>query len=209
MLVEVVASNAAYELYEVSQYTGESHNYRSAEFYGHQVVLSDSLEVQSATGNEYFKAPVSISIEGKDYSIPSPIDIHVYNDSKSYRGIALLNLKDRQTGSERLAVIQRVDGERFPEATRYRILFLHPDGTVTEDWFSYTERAEPAYRTMLAAFVHSEPLGFRSQVFNFWPSVFYPIIYPWLSGLVGLMLVIIGTRPMLRRYYRKRTVSLL
>jgi len=198
MLVEVIVSEAAYARYEVSRYTGENYDYRSAEFYGHRIALSDSLVMQSATDNEV-KAPVSISIDGKDYSIPSPIEIHIYNGTKSYRGIALLNLKDRQTGSERLVVIQRVDGEQFPEDTRYRILFVYPDGAVTEEWFSYTERADPAYRTMLATFVHPEPLGFRSQVLHVWPSIFYPIIYPWLSCLVGLILSIIGARSILRR----------
>ena len=95
---EMLTSQAAYARYEVRQFTGNHYDYRSAEFRGHRVVLSDSLEVKSNSKEEYLKAPITVTIDGKDYSIPNPIEIHVYNGSKSYTNeAALLSLKDRQT----------------------------------------------------------------------------------------------------------------
>lgn len=206
MARELLTSQAAYDRYEVKQFSGNDYDYRTAEFRGHHVALSDSLEIKSTSTDEYLKAPITVTIDGKDYSIPNPIEVHVYHGSKSYSGeAALLNLKDRQTNEESLAFIQRVDGQNYPDDSRYRILFVHEDGMITEEWFTYGERASPMYRTVLAKFAHPEPLGFHSQVMDVWPSVFYPILYPWLTGLIGLILSIIGGWLTIRN--RKRNIT--
>ncbi|MCA1592774.1 MAG: hypothetical protein LC754_09020, partial [Acidobacteria bacterium] len=72
MGVEVLLGNYAYNRYEVFLHTGENHNYRSADFYGHQITLTDNLEVDPAKlpkdENVYFKTPVKITVDGRDYS---------------------------------------------------------------------------------------------------------------------------------------------
>jgi hypothetical protein len=209
MGVEVSLGNYAYGRYEVFLHTGENFDYRSADFYGHRITLTDNLEVDPAKlpkdENVYLKAPVKITVDGQDYSLSSPTEIRVFNGSKSVSGsVALVNLKDRRSGEERLAIIQRVDGERYPDDMRYRILFVQPNGTVTEEWFTYAERDEPVYRTMLAKYVHSEPLGFRSQVISVWPTIVYPILYPWLTGFVGFILSVVGGIVLLKRRGRSR-----
>lgn len=131
MAVEAVIGRRAYQRYEVQQNSGTKYDYKSAEFYGHKVVLSDNLELQpeASPKNESIdvKAPISIIVDGKDYSLPSPIEVSVYNDSKSYNSwVAILNLTDRERHEERLAIVQRVAGEKYPDDGRYRILFVQP-----------------------------------------------------------------------------------
>ncbi len=207
MGVELWLSHYAYDRYEVSQNTGENYDYKSGDFNGHRAVVSVNLEPAANLPKDettHFKSPVSTTIDGHDYSLPSPVDVKVYNGSTSVTGsVALLNLKDRQSLNERLAIIQRVDGEKYPDDLRYRVLFVQPDGAVTEEWFSYADRSEPLYRTVLAVFVHPEPLGFRSQVLSYWPTIFYPLLYPLLTGAVGLFLSILGGTLLLYRGMRR------
>ncbi|HTG14452.1 MAG TPA: hypothetical protein VK747_04195 [Blastocatellia bacterium] len=193
MAMELKTSNAAYERYEVSQHSGKNYQYKSADFYGHDIELSDARLVGPAKAGDNLEVIVSTTVDGKDHTLDSPIEVEIFKGTKSYNGwIAILTLKDKQLQQERLAIIQRVAGQHYPDDTRYRILFVQPDGTVTEEWFSYPERANPMYRTVLATFAHPEQLGFHSQVLMYWPTILYPIIYPWLSGLAGLLLSIIG-----------------
>lgn len=153
MAMELKTSNAAYERYEVSQHSGKNYQYKSADFYGHDIELSDARLVGPAKAGDNLEVIVSTTVDGKDHTLDSPIEVEIFKGTKSYNGwIAILTLKDKQLQQERLAIIQRVAGQHYPDDTRYRILFVQPDGTVTEEWFSYPERANPMYRTVLATF---------------------------------------------------------
>lgn len=202
MAVELRTSQAAYHRFEVSQHFDKEFDYRSTDFYGHHVVLSEARELGPAKSTDRRRIAVSTTIDGKDYSLDSPIEVDY--GARSYNGwLAIVTLKDRQSGPELLAVVQRVIGDRYPEDTRYRILFVQPDGKIREEWFAYGERANPLYRTVLAAFVHPEPLGFHSQVMSYWPTIYFPIIYPFVSAVLGTLLTLIGSVLLVRKRRRK------
>jgi hypothetical protein len=193
MAAEIVVSTCAYQRYEMEQHRGANYDYKSAEFHGHRAIFSGGTSVNG-------KPTISTTVDGKDYSLSSPVGL---DDRGGFHGwAAMLTLRDRQNNEERLAIVQRVARESYPDDTRYRILFVQPNGTVTEEWFSYPERHDPIYRAMLAQYVHPEPLGFYSQVLSYWPTIFYPIIYPWLTGLVGFILSVVGGIVLLRRRRR-------
>ena len=79
-----------------------------------------------------------------------------------------------------------------PDTLTCRALFIDSKGKVTEDVFPFSERTSPLYRTVLAEEVTPMQLGFYSDVLDIWPSVFYPLLYPLVSGVVGLNLTIVG-----------------
>jgi hypothetical protein len=200
--VELTTSRAAYHRFEVSQQFDKEFDYRSTDFYGHHVVLSEARDLGLAKSTDRSMIAVRITIDGKDYSLDSPVEIDY--GARSYNGwLAIVILKDRQSGTEQLAVVQRVMGDRYPEDTRYRILFVQPDGKVSEEWFTYGERANPLYRTVLAAFVHPEQLGFHSQVMSSWPTIYFPIIYPFVTAVLGTLLTFIASVLLVRKRRRK------
>ncbi len=195
MALEITVSHRAYERYGLHQHSGTNYDYKSAEFAGHHAILSDGPLFDA-------KPTVSTGIDGKDYSLRSPIERDERGGYHSWAQI--LTLTDRKNNQARLAVVQRVAGKNYPDDTRYRILFLSSDGTVSEEWFSYPDRSEPVYRAMLAQYVHPEPLGIKSQVMAFWPTIFYPILYPWISGFIGLLLSLVASAFLLLTKRRRR-----
>ena len=72
---------------------------------------------------------------------------------------------------------------------RYRVLTVSADGTVADDVFSYAERCTPAIRTWAIDGVVPHPIGCQSDLMQVWPTLWYPILYPWLTGLVGALML--------------------
>jgi hypothetical protein len=196
---ENAVGNRAYERYTMQQHSGENYDYKSAEFAGHRVLLSNGPTFDG-------KPTVSTTIDAKDYSLNSPIELDERGGYNSWAHI--LTLTDREKHEDKLAVIQRVAGKQYPDDTRYRILFLAGDGSVSQEWFSYGERANPPYRAMLAQYVHPEPLGISSQINSYYPTLFFPILYPWGSALIGFLLLLISAPLLLIRRKRKTALAI-
>jgi hypothetical protein len=104
-----------------------------------------------------------------------------------------MKLIDHQQGTEQLVVAQNVGQGRF------RTLSVSADGRVVDEQFGYAERCSPPVRTLLIRYVVPHPSGFCSDVMQVWPSVFYPVLYPWASGAVGLACVCFAGFLKLRR----------
>lgn len=193
MVIEYGVGFYAYSRYKVTLYTGKNYDYRSAEFHDHKVELSDFRSARLEPAHPLHQNPIRITIDGQDWSIPSTVRKNPFDDYQIvHRPIAIINLKDQQLNTERLAIIQAIGGKNYPNDIRYRLLFLTPTGTITEEWFQYSERREPLYRTLLARFVHPEPICFYSNLLSVWPSIFYPLTYPVVTGFLGILLSVIA-----------------
>lgn len=165
-------------------------------FHGHAVLISDEILHPPNEHDEdpEVAAPIHITINGQDYSSPATAMIKpARHGSSRYNGyVSLIIVRDRSSGEERLSVCQRIPGLIFPGDTQFRILFVNPDGKVTEEIFKYAARTFPLYRTMLARLVSPIPIGFISNVNCLYPTLFYPFLYPWGTSLIGLILLGIG-----------------
>ena len=111
----------------------------------------------------------------------------------------LVKFSDIKVHTERLVVLQSFPdfnlheyNELHPDTLTCRALFIDSGGKVTEEKFPFSERASPLYRTLLANEVSPMELGFYSDALELWPSVLYPLLYPLVSGIVGLILTIVG-----------------
>jgi hypothetical protein len=142
---------------------------------------------------------VSIAVDGVVTSSPVPAIIRLHRrDANRYWGfVYLMRLLDRD-GPERLVVAQNLgEGE-------YRTVSIFADGRVVEDRFSYPERCSPPVRAWLIRYVVAHPSGYCSDLMQVWPSLFYPVLHPWVSGLAGLVGVAVGGTKWLRRRAARR-----
>ena len=163
----------------------------SAELGGQRVELSDD---QPFTG-ELFKTETSqrgpgvvqVLVNGRAVSAPVAATVRrAHKDANRYWGfVYLFRLTDRH-GPERLVVAQNLGRER------YRTISVFADGRVVEDSFEYAERCNPPLRAALIRSVVSHPSGYCSDLMQVWPSIWYPVLYPWMSGVVGATLVLLG-----------------
>jgi len=157
-----------------------------AEIGGHIVELVDNRPV---VPDEPFKIndarePGSVSIRVDRHAVSTPVEAIVRlhrRDANRYWGyVYLMRLLDRE-GPERLVVAQNLgQGE-------YRTVSVFADGNIIEDKFSYGARCSPPVRAELIRSVVPHPSGYCSDVMQVWPSLLYPVLYPWFSGLVGFV----------------------
>ena len=147
------------------------------------------------------RAPVRILIDGRDYSSSAQAIVRPYfHDENRYHGfLNLMRVVDRNSGMTKIVVAQALgapmgvtppyppEGERL----RYRVLLVSPDGTVEEELFTYAQRGSPPIRARLIAHVVPHPFGYHSDLMQAWPTLWYPLLYPWLSGLIGAAMVIL------------------
>jgi hypothetical protein len=167
----------------------------------HQVALHDKFSQTAHKTKDREVGPVTITIDGKDYSDPSLIEIRPsYHDSNRYHGwMVLAHLKDKKSNLEWMVVGQRTLGDALlsgikpPETSdEFRLLLVDKQGAVKTEDFSLGQRANPLYRTILAGFIYPQPLGFYSQILQGAPTLLFPILYPWITGIAGLLLCVWG-----------------
>ncbi|MBO8171974.1 MAG: hypothetical protein H0Z33_08790 [Bacillaceae bacterium] len=137
---------------------------------------------------------VNISVNQKDYTHNAAVEIrpHSFNGNRYHSWIYPLQIKHKLTGAEALAIVQRISHpvEKQEESWKWRILFVSQNGEVTEDIFSYQERSGNLYRVQLVntGVVTPVPLSFKTNVFG-WPSLYYPIMFPFLTFVLGIGMV--------------------
>lgn len=195
---EVAIGNAIAARYSVeriiSRERGMEGGALRAEIGGHVAALQDEQPFAD-NGDTRVDGVVRILIDGRDYSNHSLAKIRLNRrDANRYWGyVYLMRLVDHEEGTQQLVVAQRLG------RGHYRTLTVPADGRVVEDQFEYAGRCEPPVRALLIRYVVPHPSGFCSDVMQVWPSVFYPVLYPWASGALGLICLALAGFLKLRR----------
>jgi hypothetical protein len=165
----------------------------------HRVELLDDQPVKV---HEPFKADqdlsevgkVQIVIDGKPYAQPAVTRIRLLDRGVNrFWGVITLFTVSESGGSSRAVVAQNLGDNKF------RTVSVFADGRIVEDRFEYGDRCHPSIRAALIRPVASHPIGFCSDVMTVYPSIAFPLAYPFLSGVAGLGLTILGLRGRLRR----------
>jgi len=162
-----------------------------AEIGGHTVELRDEYPIRPREPfeGEGVTRPgtVRIVVDGQVRSSPVEATIRVnQRDANRYWGYSHLQRLQDRDGPDRLVVSQRLAGNR------YRTVSVFADGRVLEDEFDYVDRCDPPVRALVIRFVVPYPSGYCSEVLQVWPSILYPVLYPWASGALGGLLVCVA-----------------
>jgi hypothetical protein len=164
-----------------------------AEIQGHWVRLTDD-QPASEDRSARVVGRVRITIDGRDFSHTAPVTIRPgFTDDNRYWGyVHLTKVIDHLQGQPELIVAQNLGREE------YRVLLLTADGRVREDTFNYSDRCSPPVRALQIRYVVPHPSGYCSDVMQGWPSLLYPILFPWTSGAIGLLCTAAGLRSVFR-----------
>ena len=193
MAREVMVGAAVARRYAIEPIPSNGDGYAealTAQIGSHRVELVDDVTLAAepfkTEESQRVEGLVRVMVDGRAVSTPvTAIVRYTARDANRYWGyVYLTKLLDRE-GPERLVVAQNL-------GARLRTVSVFPDGTIVEDTFTYPERCNPPVRALLIRYVMPSPSGFCSDVLQVWPTVFYPLLYPWLSGAVGIVLVVWG-----------------
>jgi hypothetical protein len=160
---------------------------------GQQIALSDDAAMSNS---HEIKGHVYIRVNGVDYSSGTPALIRTeYRDANRYWSwVSLGKLTEVNPKRTFISVIQRISPPDDKVAPIYRLILAGEDGAVHVEVFAFHDRAWPLYRTLLASRVSPFPIGFYSEVLQVWPNPAYPVIFPWGTFILGLVLVLSAHR---------------
>jgi hypothetical protein len=170
---------------------------------GHRVSFSDDAP-ESSDPSARVRGVVRIVIDGSVYAAVSNVEIRPsFRDANRYHGfLALVRFESVGRGEAHVAVVANAAVDptvpRLPNGgynfdyLRFRLITLDADGRVSDETFFRKDRGSPAVRAALARFVSPSPMGYYSDLMMVWPSLLYPVAFPWASGLVGAICILLA-----------------
>ncbi|MBP1934042.1 hypothetical protein [Ammoniphilus resinae] len=163
---------------------------------GHTILTQDYFQPGIVDEEDYPLSKLKVVINGKDYSVENPIEIRPnYFDNNRYHGFFGV-LRVKSEGNEELVLVQRVSGPEFKreQDLAWRTLRIQKDGQVTLDQFTYDERGDLPQRVNFVNQASTSPiaLGYRSNILQGWPSLLFPLLYPFGTATFGLLFTLIG-----------------
>ena len=115
--------------------------------------------------------------------------------SRYFSWLDIVTVHDRKSGENLIKIVQRLtDDDELGDAREWKIITISPDGSVTEEKMTYAERSKNALGVSLVNFTNTGliAMGHRTDILKGYPSLFFPFIYPFLTSLVGIVLLLIA-----------------
>jgi hypothetical protein len=176
----------------------------------HRISLADEYGT-SPDPSARIRGTVRILIDGRDYSEANGVEIRPYfHDENRYHGyLGIVSVTDHFNNDSYAVGIQNlgVDPDRSKshaddfdfQYLRFRSVMLNSDGAVREEIFFYKDRGTPPIRAALARYVSPTPMGFHSDLMMGWPTLLYPLLFPFGSGLAGIICFLVAIKLRRRR----------
>jgi hypothetical protein len=182
-----------------------THASQTAAIGAHRISLADDYET-SPDPSARIRGAVRILIDGRDYSEANGVEIRPYfHDENRYYGyLGIVSFTDHFNNESYAVGVQnlgvdpgrpksRADGFDL-QYLRFRVVMLNSDGAVREETFFYKDRGTPPVRAALVRYVSPRPMGFHSDLMMGWPTLFYPLLFPFSSGLGGVICLLVGIK---------------
>ncbi|SDY95081.1 hypothetical protein [Bacillus sp. 166amftsu] len=137
-------------------------------------------------------------INGVEVSTPDEILIsNDPRDGRYFSWLDVLTVKNKISGEEQIYFLQRITSNGYPlEERKWKIISINKDGSYKEESFSYATRNQNYLGVALVNFSNTDLklMGYHSDINGAYPSIFFPIIYPIFTSLLGIILLIIAIK---------------
>lgn len=129
-------------------------------------------------------------VDGKEISQADEIWL-----SNRDRGSRYFSWLDILTVNQKIAIVQRLtDDDEAMKNRRWKIIWIDEQGDITEEKVSYEKRNENllAVRLINEADASLMSMGYYSDITKGYPSFLFPLIFPFGTALIGILLCIIA-----------------
>jgi hypothetical protein len=154
---------------------------------------------------------VKVQIELDGSKIAEPTEMWLSNrarGSRYFSWLDVLTVKDRETGENQIAIVQRLtnDQERM-DKRQWRIIYVHENGEWEQETFSYPERShfQLGVKLVMVSGTSLMAMGYYSDILQVYPSLIFPLLYPWGSAAFKQS----DSTPRTRCRYRRRQAAVL
>lgn len=129
--------------------------------------------------------------------ITEPDEIWLSNrnrGSRYFSWLDIITVNDRETDEKQVKIVQRLTDDSHPmEDRRWKIITISEVGDSKEELVTYAARSENKLAVKLINFSGTSlmSMGYYSDITKGYPGLIFPFIYPFLTGLVGIVILII------------------
>jgi len=152
--------------------------------------------------------PIEITINNRSFQDTKPITFQPrdFEGGRYNYQLGLLLINNRSTKEESLLIIQRFGKWWSIEESQWKFIWVSKNGETKVETFNNTERKKVPYRTAFIneAMVTPTLLGYKRDAVMYYPTFFHPLLYPWLTTLLGLLLTIFG---FIRRFLYSKSLK--
>ncbi|MFJ7975734.1 hypothetical protein ACIQZI_08450 [Peribacillus sp. NPDC096379] len=151
-------------------------------------------------------ADLSLKLDGleidtlKDY----PIRVEEEGLNRYYGEIAYLMLIDNKVDKTQFIILLKktrelqkeipngdITGWVPEEKLKYTLYALDEEGNLNNKFFSFTERDALQTELLNAGVVVPRSIGYYTDAFEVYPSLFFPLIFPFATLVVGFILILV------------------
>lgn len=139
---------------------------------------------------------LQLLVDGKEVSDADEIWLSNRNHGSRYWSwLDVLLVKDKQTGKEHIAIVQRLsDDNARQEDYRWKVIYISENGGISEEQIEYSTRSEHPLAVRLIVFSGTSliGMGYYSDLLHYYPSLYYPVLYPFGTTVIGGILILLG-----------------
>lgn len=139
---------------------------------------------------------LQLLVNGKEVSAADDIALSSSNRSSRYWSwLDVLLVENKKNGQEQIAIVQRLSEDNaIQEDYRWKIIFIAEDGKLSEEEIQYHTRSENLLAVRLIGFSGTSliGMGYYSDLLHYYPTLFYPLLYPFGTMAAGIILLLLG-----------------
>ena len=158
--------------------------------------------VEEPTGK---KASLTSFDEQEGVKAGDVVKLHLLVDGKEISKADEIWLSNRERGgryyswldilkvNEKTAIVQRLtDDDTVMEKRKWKIIWIDEQGSIKEEKIAYDKRGDNPLAVRLIGFSGTSlmDMGYKSDILHVYPSIFFPILYPFGTGIVGILLCV-------------------
>ncbi|PEJ59235.1 hypothetical protein CN692_07080 [Bacillus sp. AFS002410] len=159
--------------------------------------LSDSDIISDIKRKEVVK--LHLFVNGHEITKPDAINVDTYRNKESeevrYNSwIGIMTVKDRETKTNSIKIVQRLSKDEVLDGDRkWKIITIDQHQQIKEETFEANDRGESSYNVEMInnSGTSLMGMGYHSDILEGWPSIFFPIVFPFGSLLVSTIALVI------------------
>lgn len=133
---------------------------------------------------------VNIHLLVNDELVSEPSEIWLSNrdrGSRYFSWIDILTVKDYATGETFIKIVQRLSDDLEMDEREWKIISINAEGEVTEEKISYSRKNNNPLAVKLINFSNTSlmSLGYYSDITQGYPSLIFPIVFPYITSIIG------------------------
>lgn len=211
MVMELIHNQKMNVLYKITNVSeGFPPTESTFNFKGHIVKIKETIKDESSYidpwSNKIVNADLSLKLDGEEIDTLKDYPIRVEEEglNRYYGKIAYLILVDKKVDKTQFVILLKktrelekklpngdIVGWVPPEKLKYTLYILDDEGNLKNKSFSFSERDALQTELLNAGVVIPYRIGYYTDAWEGYPSIFFPFIFPFLTLMVGFLLIIV------------------